>query len=96
MGLILGGKFLWWKFSGGELSGGNHPGGNFPGESFPSTKCCKFVLKQSKHQNCMVVVALLLSLKKHGNTAQHVNIPVQSFKKRSVTLLEFVLTLHKK
>ena len=29
VGLILGGDFLWWKFSGWELSGGNHPGGGF-------------------------------------------------------------------
>ena len=29
VGIILGGNFLWWKFSGLELSGGNHPGGSF-------------------------------------------------------------------
>ena len=49
MGLILGGNFLWWKFSGWELSGGNHPGGNFPGESFYVTIKCfhsfSFLLK---------------------------------------------------
>ena len=37
MGLILGGNFLWWKFSGWELSSWNHPGGNFPGGSFHVT-----------------------------------------------------------
>ena len=36
--VILGGNFLWWRFSGWELSGGNHPGWNFPGGSFRSTK----------------------------------------------------------
>ena len=38
VGIILGGNFLWWKFSGWELSGGNHLGGNFPGGSFHVTK----------------------------------------------------------
>ena len=42
VGLILGGNFLWCKFSGWELSGGNHPGGNFPGGSFHVTENCNF------------------------------------------------------